>query len=139
MSEIEKAVTTLIQAMEVVRDQNGWWTHPGVPDFGESVERYNAWKAAQGIETTYAELDSEDDDHPVYVAYFENADTNISQWNPAPPAGDGWFTLSIHETEDGPIWVWARRAGAATAAQIAASDSDPDIGRAVDQSEGAKA
>lgn len=135
--QIEQAVKTLIQAMEVVRDESGWWSHPGIPDFDESAERYYAWKAEQGLETRHVELDSERDDHPVYVAYFENGDGDVTDWNPTPPpASEGWFTLSIHDTEDGPIWVWARRQfdpAQTTAAQIAASDSDPDIGRSATQ------
>lgn len=108
-SQIEQAVITLIQSMEVARDKDGWWSHPGIPDFDEDAELWDAWKAAQGLETKYVMLESESDDHPAYVAYFDKADPTVAEWAPTPPAGDGWFTFSIHDTEDGPAWVWARR------------------------------
>ncbi|MGM8734492.1 hypothetical protein ACS6LA_22420, partial [Enterobacter hormaechei subsp. xiangfangensis] len=30
-----------------------------------------------------------------------------------PPAGDGWFVGSIHETEDGAVCIWLRNVGGA--------------------------
>lgn len=41
----------------------------------------------------------------------------MQDMNPTPPAGHDWFQLSIHDTEDGPIFVWAsRQPGAAIGA-----------------------
>jgi hypothetical protein len=54
-------------------------------------------------------LEHEDCDHPVYVSYFDNGDPSVAAWEPTPPKGEGWFTMSIHDTEDGPAWAWARR------------------------------
>lgn len=100
----------LIHAAIVVRDKLGFWSHPDEPDFDEDVRAYKAWIAAQGLETTYASLESEDDDHPAYKAYYDDdSDGSIHAWNPPAPDGEGWFTLSIHDSEDGPFWVWARR------------------------------
>ncbi|UGQ44936.1 hypothetical protein [Massilia endophytica] len=94
----------------VQRDKEGCWTNPGVPNFDEDHEAYKAWLEAQGLETTYAALESEDIDHPAYVRYFDDGEADISDWTPVlPAAGEGWHTLSIHMGEDTPYWVWARR------------------------------
>ena len=104
------AAAALIQSVPVARDESGWWSHPGLPEFDEGQEEaYRAWIKAQGLVTSYATLDSENDTHPVYIAYFDEGGSDITGWDPAEPAGEGWFALSIHDTEDGPVWVWARR------------------------------
>jgi hypothetical protein len=99
----------LIQPVVVERDKDGWWSHPAIPDFSEDGAAFKAWLAEQGLETTYKMLESEDDSNPAHVSYFENEDPSFAGWEPTPPSGDGWFTFSIHDTEDGPVWVWARR------------------------------
>ncbi|WP_366557365.1 hypothetical protein [Pantoea rodasii] len=33
---------------------------------------------------------------------------NCGAWQPSGPAGEGWFTGSIHDTDDGPVCVWLR-------------------------------
>lgn len=98
-----------IQAVPVHRDETGCWFHPALPEFEEGQEaEYRAWLAENGLEIAYAKLES-DPDHPLYDAWFEDGVNDMSSWTPEPPAGDGWFTLSIHDTEDGPTWFWARR------------------------------
>jgi hypothetical protein len=39
---------------------------------------------------------------------LEAGDADISEWIPTPPAGEGWFIGSIHDTEDGPVCYWLR-------------------------------
>jgi hypothetical protein len=97
-----------IGPVPVDRDENGWWSHPAVPNFDEDVDSYLAWVKAIGLEMKYKALES-DPDHPLYDAWFEHGECNASSWNPEEPAGGGWFTFSIHDSEDGPIWAWARR------------------------------
>ncbi len=92
----------------VDRDENGWWSHPAIPNFDEDVDSYLAWVKAVGLEMHYKALES-DPDHPLYDAWFEGGECNASSWYPQEPVGDGWFTFSIHDSEDGPIWAWARR------------------------------
>ncbi|MDA5499929.1 hypothetical protein PGT17_20060, partial [Yersinia aleksiciae] len=41
-------------------------------------------------------------------AAYDTGDCNLSMWQPTPPAGDGWFMASIHNTEDGPVCYWRR-------------------------------
>jgi hypothetical protein len=103
----------LIQPVEVKRDAFGFWNHPGIPDNDdEDGFVFNHWLDAQGLITFRRDLEDEDDEHPAYIKYFEDADPDVSAWNPEPPIGDGWFTLAIFDTEDGPTWMWAMRASA---------------------------
>ncbi|MCY0910903.1 KTSC domain-containing protein [Massilia antarctica] len=111
------AAVALIGPVPVERDADGWWSHPRIPAFDEGQEdAYRAWIKAQGLVTDYATLESEGCTHPAYVAYFDEAESSVVGWTPAAPAGDGWFTISIHDTESGPVWVWARRVAAGGAA-----------------------
>lgn len=114
-----------IRPVKVERNENGWWSHPGIPNFDEDFRSYDAWLKAVGIEVTYKMLESEGDEHPVYVSYFENEEYSFAAWESKPPEGEGWFTFSIHDTEDGPAWVWARR----IAAPSTAGSGKPDAGR----------
>jgi hypothetical protein len=102
-----------IQPLPVERDANGYWSHPGIPDGDnnpESHAAFSAWLIQQGLTYQISSLEDEDDTHPVYHSYFEEENANIINWLPTAPTGDGWFTLSIHNTEDGPVWIWVRRA-----------------------------
>ena len=102
--------TELIELnVPVERDSDGYWFNPAIPDFDEDAKAYKDWLDAQGIETTYKDLEWEDDSHPAYQRYFEEGEADISDWTPEPPKGEGWHTLSIHMHDDGVCWVWARR------------------------------
>lgn len=98
-----------ITAVEVVRDSDGHWIHPDLPDFDEDAGAYNEWLKAQSLETSFVWLESERDDLPAFISYFKNEDLNISAWEPTPPDGDGWFLLCISDTDDGPAACYARR------------------------------
>lgn len=105
----------LIPPLPAQRDDDGWYCHPGLPDFDEGqCQEYKAWLLAQGLETRFHSLESEDGTHPAYAAYYEQNECHVRDWFDEPPAGEGWFTLSIHDSEDGPQWVWARRVGRET-------------------------
>ncbi|AUT49242.1 hypothetical protein [Achromobacter sp. AONIH1] len=105
--------TARLQAAPVERDSDGYWTHPAHPAFeeGQHAEAFE-WLDAQQLETDIAYLESEAEDHPAVVAYWGDAgDSNISAWEPPRPEGEGWFVLSVHDTEDwGPVCVWVRHA-----------------------------
>ena len=100
---------TLIQPIPMQRDEQGYWSHPGIPDFDEDDKAYKAWLKAQDLEIRYTMLEDEPDDHPVRYCYFEEECGDVSAWVVPPPRGEGWFAITIHDTEDGPVWVWARR------------------------------
>ena len=54
------------------------------------------------------DLEDEDDSHSARKRYFEDGDPDLTEWNPAPPPGDGWFILAIGDTEDGPQCYFVR-------------------------------
>lgn len=111
--QITPEILLIDLAVPVVRDACGYWSNPGMPDFDEDQEdAYRAWLLEQGIETMRDCLDVEAMDHPVFISYYDEGDTDISEWECEAPPGRGWYALSIHEAGDGPMWVWARRAGA---------------------------
>lgn len=97
----------LIEAVSVVRDGNGWWGHPGLPDFGEDVAAYHEWLLAQGLEVRSVSLwfDWEGDgEHPYWAG-----EAHCRGWEPSLPRGDGWWCLCIGDTEEGPVCWWVRR------------------------------
>lgn len=112
-----------ITAVEVVRDSDGYWIHPGLPDFDEDAGAYNEWLKAQSLETSFVWLESERDDLPAFISYFKNEDLNISAWEPTPPDGDGWFLICISDTDDGPAACYARRVDLPVATQRTQPDT----------------
>lgn len=104
----------LLQPVEVVRDPYGYWVHPDIDKVLKTAdeefatkEELNLFKQQQNIETatTYFESDAPAD----LVKRYVDGEYDASEWNPTKPEGDGWFMLSIHDTEDMPVCVWARR------------------------------
>lgn len=106
-----------IQAVEVERDQYGYWTHPNyfMPANGNEyglLGEFDAWLDANNLELIAAYLEYDDNADEISEKYF-NGDTDISDWQPVKPDGKGWFVGSIHDTEDGPICIWLRNKGGA--------------------------
>lgn len=98
-----------IKPMEPQRDRDGYWTHPDVPEI-ETTEQFNAWQAEQGFQCSVVMLDGDDGvgSEDAQKRYFEEGDTDILCWQPSKPDGEGWFIVSIHDTEDGPACLWIR-------------------------------
>lgn len=98
-----------IERTPVVRDADGYWTHPHLPEFSEntSAKTLTDWEATQELESRIVMFEDEaPEGHP----YYATGSTNISDWHPTRPEGDGWFLLSIHDTENnGPMAWFARR------------------------------
>jgi len=98
-----------IKPMEPQRNREGYWTHPDYPDT-ESTAQFDAWQSEQGLQCSVVMLDgdsgegSKDAQH----RYFEEDDADILAWQPSKPEGEGWFIVSIHDTEHGPVCVWVR-------------------------------
>lgn len=101
-----------ITAAPVERDAHGFWTHPDyfVPangnEFGVEGE-FDAWKALNRVVGTLDWMDCDENAEELQAAY-DAGDCDLSMWQPKPPAGDGWFMASIHDTEDGPVCYWLR-------------------------------
>ena len=100
----------LIQPAPVVRDEYGMFQHPDLPDFEEGDgEKCKAWIERQGLQLVMAYLET---DAPEEIAdrYFASDEPHCGYWEPGKPESDGWFCLAIHDTDDGPVCWWARRA-----------------------------
>lgn len=99
----------LIEPAQVIRDENGMFQHPELPNFDEGDgEKCKQWIAEQGLQVKMVELEYHSDES-VSERYFEAGDQDCSYWEPDRPDGEGWFCLAIHDTDDGPVCWWARR------------------------------
>lgn len=98
-----------IQPMEVARDEEGWWTHPDMPEV-ETSEQFNEWQSQQGFQLCVVMLDGDNGEgtEEAYKTYFDGAAADCSAWKPSKPEGEGWFIVSIHDTEEGPACIWIR-------------------------------
>ncbi|WP_145516114.1 hypothetical protein [Yersinia aleksiciae] len=101
-----------ITAAPVERDGHGFWTHPDFfepangNEFGVEGE-FDAWKALNRVVGKLEWMECEENAEELQAAY-DTGDYNLNIWQPKPPAGDGWFMGSIHDTEDGPVCYWLR-------------------------------
>lgn len=98
----------------VLRDtRDGSWANPGIPQIGEDDwAGWKAWTMDQGLELHVEKLEDYPADNEARVNYFERESCDYGDWQAEPPPADKygkWHTFSIHDTEDGPCWVFARR------------------------------
>ena len=43
------------------------------------------------------------------IQYWGEGDIDaVKEWQPTPPNGEGWFLVSINDTDDGPVAWWAK-------------------------------
>lgn len=103
-ASLEDLRTRLLAPRDIVRDPDGWLSHPDMPVCDESV-RYDDLLAVFGIETAFVSLESQDE--RLAERYFEES-ASIEDWNPEPPAGGGWVLLEIYDTENGPYAIFGR-------------------------------
>ncbi len=97
-----------IQPMEVQRDSLGYWVHPDLPQI-ETNEQFDNWISAQGLQYSIHCLDGDDGiGAEDALARYEAGDLDILAWQPSKPEGEGWFIVSIYDTEDGPVCLWVR-------------------------------
>jgi len=113
VSEIKNDV--LATELMPARDKDGWCQHPGIEqlleDGDEDSELYidGAKVAAAGYQYAFAYMTDElEEDHPAWVSYFENGEPACTQWEPNLPAGDGWRTVAIYDTDEGPAAMYVR-------------------------------
>lgn len=97
-----------IQAAPVKRDECGQWTHPDFPDWDEGAtrEEIRAWFADNNLVFQINEMEYEVDTDT--DPYFNDGCGSFLHWEPAKPVGEGWFALSMHDTECGPVCIWAK-------------------------------
>ncbi|WP_105901398.1 hypothetical protein [Vibrio gangliei] len=94
----------------VTRDENGLWTHSQFPNFDgceyPTKQQINQWCSENNVklEWCYFEFDAAEE---LQDRYFEDEDlTACAEWEPTHEKS-GSFLFSIHDTEDGPIAVFA--------------------------------
>ena len=99
------------QPVPVNRDVDGWWSHPDyLSEFDDEITeaQFNDWCERHQVETkiTYMESDVEPE---IFDTYMSDGQVNCSAWEIQHPAAPGWFILSIHDAEDGPVCIWGRQ------------------------------
>ncbi|RQT38681.1 hypothetical protein DF036_06765 [Burkholderia contaminans] len=107
----------ILQKIPVVRDKDGYFIHPDLLHFWLvtmdgaehcTKEQWSALEARAGVKTTIYHLESENEDHPAYVSYFDNGNLYITDWDPSPK--QGWWLIEIGDSEDGPYAIYATHA-----------------------------
>lgn len=103
-----------IGPVTVERNGDGFWSHPAIalqPDWDESTSgaEMQAWFKSHCLETEIVNLEDQDGD--LLDRWLEDTDSAVSliEWDPEPPAGDGWFLFSIFDGEDGVYAQFARQ------------------------------
>lgn len=98
-----------VEAMPVVRDEYGHWTHPDWPVRATPEESSEVPTArALGLELRWSTMESQVSDETM-ERYFDSNSPDCSYWMPEPPDGDpAWFLTAIFDGEDGPVAHWCR-------------------------------
>ncbi|WVB77770.1 hypothetical protein PCP75_12860 [Pseudomonas aeruginosa] len=96
----------MIQAHLVERDQFGFWTHPNYPDLADNCSSNEAQETLRRLGLELQTVFMESDAPRLYDS--ARSDQRYSEWIPTRPEGAGWFVLSIHDTENGPVCQYVR-------------------------------
>ncbi|RQJ10677.1 hypothetical protein IPC6_16760 [Pseudomonas aeruginosa] len=99
----------MIQAHLVERDQFGFWTHPNYPDLADNCSSSEAQETLRRLGLELQNVFMESDAPRLY--YSARSDQRYSEWIPTRPEGAGWFVLSIHDTDNGPVCQYVRPLG----------------------------
>ncbi|MDV8046359.1 hypothetical protein [Pseudomonas aeruginosa] len=99
----------MIQAHLVERDQFGFWTHPNYPDFADNCSSSEAQETLRRLGLELQNVFMESDAPRLYDS--ARSDQRYSEWIPTRPEGAGWFVLSIHDTDNGPVCQYVRPLG----------------------------
>jgi len=98
-----------IQPVTVNRDKGGYWVHPELPEWddGTTQKEIDTWFSNNNLSYWIDNFeDSTTATEEMQDAYFVNGDVGVPDWKPECPV-EGSFLLSIHDTEDGPVAVFA--------------------------------
>ncbi len=99
----------MIQAHLVERDQFGFWTHPNYPDLADNCSCSEAQETLRRLGLELQNVFMESDAPRLYDS--ARSDQRYSEWIPTRPEGAGWFVLSIHDTDNGPVCQYVRPLG----------------------------
>lgn len=104
----------MIEAVEVVREKDGSFTHPEwdalIDSLGDveiiPTNIIQLFEKANGLKLEGVTFENTvDEESPAYKEYLEGG-SGFASWELAPPSPDA-VLLSIHDTEDGPVQLWA--------------------------------
>lgn len=102
---------------EVVRDDCGFWVHPEVIQYlcqvigdRESMTKQEHEELITHFNINLQRVEMEwDCPEELSDKYWGDGDTDVvKDWQPTPPNGNGWFLVSVNDTEDGPVAWWAK-------------------------------
>ncbi|EOG4613932.1 hypothetical protein ACLD9I_003560 [Pseudomonas aeruginosa] len=99
----------MIQAHLVERDQFGFWPHPNYPDLADNCSSNEAQETLRRLGLELQTVFMESDAPRLYDS--ARSDQRYSEWIPTRPEGSGWFVLSIHDTDNGPVCQYVRPLG----------------------------
>lgn len=92
------------------RSRDGYWSHPDLVWADEvSDDTFTSWLKYLGFAWQVMLL--QNDNSPDAKAVQErvnNGDIDVLAWEPEPPAGEGWWLASVHDTEEGAAALWLR-------------------------------
>ncbi|MCG7551588.1 hypothetical protein [Pseudoalteromonas sp. Of7M-16] len=96
-----------IKPVKVERDENGWWVHPDLPkwDEGTCQNEIAAWFEKNRVTYFIDHFESSATEEQSN-RWFEEGNCDCSDWQPTCDE-DNSFLLSIHDTEYGPIGIFA--------------------------------
>lgn len=90
----------MLEPEEIKWDQNGQWLHSVVAAEDKEDVPIHDYACAEGMEFSYIGLDEQ--------LWNIDGPTALSEWNPEPPDGAGWFPIAFTEGEEGPFAIFAR-------------------------------
>lgn len=90
------------------RDRDGYWTHPDILWDNDRIgNEADDWLRYLGFEGDITWLEHDKSAREIWKRY-SSGDADVLAWEPKPPAGEGWYLISIHDAEEGPGALWIR-------------------------------
>jgi hypothetical protein len=102
-----KATTKNEQPAALKRDPHGYGVLPAFRDFTLPDEDLAPGAVINGNEIAVFKLLYDAGAKHIAAAWV-GGDSDISEWDPAPPEGDNWRLVAVIEGEEGPFAVFAR-------------------------------
>ena len=96
-----------IKPATVERDKDGFWSHPELPYWDESTTAAELaqWNEENSVDIEIIRLEN-DAPEELAEAWYEGDTSDCSEWDPK-CSREGSFLLSIHDSEEGPVAIFA--------------------------------
>lgn len=97
-----------IKAVEVIRDDYGFWFHPDLPNWNESTKTADMRLWAKSVGLTSIDFVCFELEAPEALVdrYIEGEEKVVAEWEPECKFENS-FLLSIHENENGVFAMYA--------------------------------